>query len=117
MSNVVSKSLQEVIKVTQTVENSMLLVIGYCFPFIRHQGRRPRGIVDFSCLFPEYASVPEVLGQFSSFFYMKIDLDSEVDFHNSPLTFLSTSLVSEIDKFASSTGILNIDTLVHVKKL
>ena len=30
MSNVVSKSLQEVIKVKQTVENSMLLVIGYC---------------------------------------------------------------------------------------
>ena len=64
-----------------------------------------------------HASVPEVFGQFSSIFYMKMDLDSEVDFQNSPLTFLSTSVESEIDNIASSTGILNIDILADMKKL
>ena len=49
-------------------------------------------------------------------FYMKWDLDSEVNFQNSPLTFLSTSVVSEIDNFASSTGNLYFDSLVHMKK-
>ena len=47
---------------------------------------------------------------------IKWDLVSEVNFQNSPLTFLSTSVVSEIDNFASSTGNLYFDSLVHMKK-